>query len=121
MRLKSLLLVALVGGCASNGPSLGAIQNECGYNTRPFEQSWPCVRVGFANGGRTYADLRQYYVAVGDVAAERVVAGQMTQAEATLTMEQAKQHIIQVGLAREAGSSPSVHQCIRAGYSVICN
>jgi hypothetical protein len=33
MRLKPLLLVALVGGCASNGPSLGAIQNECGYNT----------------------------------------------------------------------------------------
>jgi hypothetical protein len=119
MKAVVLALAFLVlAGCAANGPSLGAIQNECGYNIRPFEQSWPCVRVGFANGGRTYADLRQYYVSVGDVAAERVAAGQITQAEAKLTMEQAKQHIIQAGLAREARAGV---QCIRAGYSVICD
>jgi hypothetical protein len=44
----------------------------------------------------------------------------MTQAEAKFTMEQAKQHIIQVGLAREAGANAGVSQCIRAGNSTIC-
>lgn len=121
MRYIPAFALLLLTACADNGPSLTAVQQACGYGSRPFEQSWPCVREGFTQH-TSYGDLRAYYVSVGDVAYERVQAGQMTQAEARLALEEARQKVLQAGAQRQAGMPVRTGiVCTRVGYTTICN
>jgi flavin-binding protein dodecin len=61
---------------ASTRPNLGTVEQQCGAANRPFEESWPCVRVGFAGVQDGYPGVRDQYLATGDVVAENVRAGQ---------------------------------------------
>lgn len=101
MRTIVLAAMALLGACAY--PTVAQIERDCGSGEVPFEDSWPCVR---ANVPRLVAsrDVLAGYIAAGDVIAERVRAGTMTQAEARLAIAQAEQH----GRAIESGRRPPV-------------
>ena len=88
----ALLVVAVVGACASRGPSLADIQRDCGAGARPFADEWPCERDRLASGEyqRLPADLVAYYTATGNAAYADVRAGRMTDAEARTAMTKAR-------------------------------
>jgi hypothetical protein len=88
----ALLAVALVGACATRGPSIAEIQRDCGAGTRPFVEEWPCERDRLASGEyqRLPSDLVAYYTATGNGAYESVRAGRMTDAEARSAMSKAR-------------------------------
>lgn len=99
-----LMAAAAITGCAQQaqqGPTLSQIQHECGAGLKPFEESWPCVRVGFSEVAVS-PDLKATYIARGDVIAERVRSGQMTDAEAKLAMAQARQDAYETEMTRSA-------------------
>jgi hypothetical protein len=78
MKAIALVLAFLVlAGCedGSTRPNLGTVEQQCGAATRPFEESWPCIRVGFADVQDGYPGVRDQYLATGDVVAEKVRAG----------------------------------------------
>lgn len=112
--MRFLLVVAvLLAGCAGTKP-IAKIEGECGVGAKPFGQAWPCVKTGLI-GGRP-ADIVGQYEATGDVVAERVKAGQMTEAEARLTMAKALREANDTAIARYNGASsgggggPTVYQ-----------
>ena len=105
MRAWLLLPLFLLAACAAP-PNLSAIHQECGYDSRPFDETWPCVKVGFA-GADVYPDIKAYYVAAGDVAYERVRSGKMTDAEAKMVMAQVRQNGMGATLQRNAISAAS--------------
>jgi hypothetical protein len=122
--MRKLLVVLLLAGCS--GPTLSDIEYECGYNRKPFVDSWPCVRVGIY--GESSPALVAYYTALGDVVAERVRAGKMSDAEARLVMAKARR---ENSAAEDASRpppaapvmlhtpSPSI-TCTRFGNQVTC-
>jgi hypothetical protein len=91
----TLLIAALVAVTACEGqprqesrPTLGQIEQECGYGRRQFVEAWPCVRVGFA-GSAADSDLLGMYLATGDYIAEQMRDGKMTETEARMAMSEA--------------------------------
>jgi hypothetical protein len=107
-----LAVVACEGG--PTGPDLGVVEQQCAANTRPFEDSWPCIRVGFAGREDGYPQVRDQYLATGDVVAEKVRAGQMTQAEAKLVMQRARNE------ARAAATPPRAVVCLPFNGMIVC-
>lgn len=106
MRIAAIALalsVALVGCAEQEAPSpkYSDIQRECGGSGKPFVETWPCVRVGLADFG-AYGDIRDTYIATGDYVVTQVKDGRMTDAEAKLTMAEARQKASEITLAREA-------------------
>lgn len=101
--LAILAMTAALAGCASSGPNLSTIMQTCGYAEKPFVVAWPCVKAGFA-GAALDTDLKGVYIANGDVAAEQVAAGRMTDAEARLKMAEVRQKVREAAEAREAGN-----------------
>jgi hypothetical protein len=89
-----------LAACASNGPQLADIEDECHAGMRPFVDTWPCVRVGFTGDAGNENDLKAVYIATGDAVAEKVRAGTMTDAEAKLTMAETRQRMYERSLAR---------------------
>jgi len=91
-----LLIVGLLAVAACEGqqppqpqyPSLGQIEDACGYDSRPFAEAWPCVRQRFA-GTPTDQNLLALYLARGDFVAEQARAGKMSDTEARLVMAEA--------------------------------
>lgn len=119
---RSIFALVLLAGCSS--ADLSDIEYECGYNRKPFVDSWPCVKVGIA-GGETAPALVAYYTALGNVVVERVQSGQMSDAEAKLVMAKARRE----NSAAEDASRPSPVQlpsmprainCTRNGNQVSC-
>jgi hypothetical protein len=88
MRKYSILLCIVVTACG--GPDLHTVEAGCDAYNRPFPDSWPCVKAGAANLPGP-SDLKRYYFATGDVVAERIRNGQMTEAEGRLVMAKALQ------------------------------
>jgi len=88
----ALLVAALVGACATRGPSIAEIQRDCGASTRSFVEEWPCERDRLASGEyqRLPPDLVAYYTTTGNNAYESVRAGRMTDAEAKSAMSKAR-------------------------------
>lgn len=124
MRLLVVLLGLLVGACAgSNYPGLTAIHAECGYSNRPFDQAWPCVKVG-VQGAPADQDLIDQFTALGDVMAERVRAGQVTDAEAKAVMAESRTRVNNAAVARYpvasgGGYRPTVYQRVGNTGTVI--
>jgi hypothetical protein len=111
------LALALLGLTACEDapkPNLSIVEQQCGVGSRPFQESWPCVRLGWADVNDGYPGVRDQYLATGDVVAERVRSGQMTQAEATLAMQRAKNE------ARAATTSPRAVVCLPFNGIVVC-
>jgi len=81
---------------------------------RPLDASWPCVRTPWAGIDDGYPGVRDQYLATGDVVAERVRAGQMTQAEARLAMQRARSE------ARAATTSPRAVVCLPFNGMIVC-
>jgi hypothetical protein len=69
-------------------------------------------RLGMEYSART--GVRDQYLATGDVVAERVRAGQMTQAEARLAMQRARSE------ARAATTSPRAVVCLPFNGMIVC-
>jgi len=117
--MKRLILLALMlAGCA--GPSQNALEQKCGGADRPFPETWPCVKGAIASG-RGQADLKRYYIATGDVVAEQISAGQITEAQGRLTMAKAASDIHSTALARyngDSGSGVAVYQRVGPGTVV---
>ena len=93
--MRNILLIAgliAVAACegapAQTGPTLGQIEQECGYGRRQFVEAWPCVRVGFA-GAQVEPDLLAQYLATGDYVAEQAREGKLTEAGARMAMSDA--------------------------------
>jgi len=118
---RALFLLFALGACSSGYPGLSAIQKECGYNRVPFDQSWGCIKVGVQDAP-TDRDLIDQFTATGDVVAERVRAGQMTDAEAKAVMAAARTKINNSAAAREGGAPsyrPTVFQPVGNTGTVI--
>lgn len=104
MRILAVLACLSLAACAqqeAQGPKYSDIQRECGGSGKPFIETWTCVRVGLADFG-AYADIRDTYIATGDYVVTQVKEGRMTDAEAKLTMAEARQKASETALAREA-------------------
>jgi hypothetical protein len=117
MKTATLALAFLVLAACEDGstrPNLGTVEQQCGAASRPFEESWPCIRVGFAGVQDGYPGVRDQYLATGDVVAEKVTAGQMTQAEAKLAMARAR------NVAIAATTPPRAVVCLPAYGMVVC-
>jgi hypothetical protein len=74
MKIIALALAFLVLTACEDGstrPNLGTVEQQCGVATRPFEESWPCIRVGFADVQDGYPGVRDQYLATGDVVPKR--------------------------------------------------
>jgi hypothetical protein len=54
------LWVLTLAGCEGGptGPDLATVEQQCGAATRPFEDSWPCIRVEFAGRQDGYPGVR---------------------------------------------------------------
>lgn len=115
---RALFLAFALTACGSTYPGMTAIHQECGYNRVPFDQSWACVKVGIQDAPAD-RDLIDQFTALGDVMAERVKAGQITDAEAKAVMAEARTKVNNVARARyESGSSrsgPTVFQPVGGG------
>lgn len=107
MALGAILLTA----CA--GPNLYTVEDACGANSRPFADTWPCVRAGAASLPGAY-DLKQYYFATGDVVAERIREGNLTEAQGRLIMAHALNEVMGQSIARAPSGGgyyrPTVYQ-----------
>jgi hypothetical protein len=106
------LLCIVVAACSS--ADLHTVEAGCGADTRPFADSWPCVKTGAAALPGP-ADLKRYYFATGDVVAERIRSGQMTEAEGRLAMAKALNEAVSADTARTAATTstyyrPTVYQ-----------
>jgi hypothetical protein len=108
--MKRLILLSLMlAGCA--GATERAALKECGAGERPFTETWPCQRGVLAAGRQT--DLRRYYVATGDVVAEQIAGGQITEAQGRQVMAKTASDIQTTALARyngDSGSGVAVYQ-----------
>lgn len=102
MRTLAMLACLLVAGCAQKytGPTAAQISQECGVGSKPFVDTWPCVRAGIAPLPAD-ADIKAVYIASGDFVVEQVQAGKMTDAEAKLAMAQVEQRAKREALDRE--------------------
>lgn len=107
---SALILALLLTACG--GPNLHTVEQSCGANTRPFPETWPCVKAEAAKLPGP-ADLKRYYFATGDVVAERIRKGQMTEAEGRLAMADALTKAQSANAARNASADsggPIVYQ-----------
>ena len=100
--MKGLILLALLlSGCA--GATERAALKECGASERPFIETWPCKRAVLAAGPQT--DLRRYYITTGDVVAEQISSGQITEAQGRQIMAKTASDIRTTEWARYNGDS----------------
>ncbi len=99
MKWLSIAALLLVTACGYNGPNLYDVEAQCGANDRPFPDTWPCVRTQAANLPGP-ADLKMYYFRTGDMVAERVRSGSLTEAEGRLVMADALTNVMGQDSAR---------------------
>lgn len=76
----ALLLAACAG--QDTGPTLTQAQSQCGYNSRPFAEAWPCVRSTLAPYPGEYPDIRATFLAQGNVLLADMNAGKITEEQA---------------------------------------
>ena len=116
-RTLALLCAFGLGACA--GKPVATLEAECGMDRQLFNQAWPCVRSGLAT--KKPADVAAQYRATGDVVAERVKAGQMTEAEARLAMARALKDANDATIARydTSGSNPGPVVYQRVGSQTV--
>jgi hypothetical protein len=103
--LISLLFAVFVSACGAE--NLGAVMTDCGYNSKPFVQAWPCVRQGYASITRNDGDFIEYYISSGDLVAERIGKGELTEAEARQVMARVRGEIYTAWDQRHARRSYS--------------
>jgi hypothetical protein len=117
MKTVALALAFLVLAACEDGSTtlnLNIVEQQCGVADRPFDASWPWVRTAWAGIDDGYPGVRDQYLATGDVVAERVRAGQMTQAEARLAMQRARSE------ARAATTSPRAVVYLPFNGMIVC-
>lgn len=102
MRLVIALMGLVLAGCWQQytGPSAAEINQQCGGNTKPFAESWPCVRAGLGPLP-VDADLKSLYIATGDFVVEQIQSGNMTDSEAKMAMAGARQKINSEVISRQ--------------------
>lgn len=70
-------------------PTVSQIGQQCGSDTKPFVEYWPCQKPRLASEIRARDDIKAEYMATGDLTAERARGGQITDAEAKMIMANA--------------------------------
>ena len=117
MKTVALAFAFLVLAACEDGSTtlnLNIVEQQCGVADHPFDASWPCVQTAWAGIDDGYPGVRDQYLATGDVVAERVRAGQMTQAEARLAMQRARSE------AQAATTSPRAVVCLPFNGMIVC-
>ena len=110
-----LLPILLLGACGGRPDAA----QTCDASSRPFLEGWACMR-DIATRDRLN-DLGRYVLATGDVAAERVRAGQLTDAEAKMIVAKAQAEARSAYLARigalyaAGGDGPVTYQRVGPG------
>ena len=110
--MKWLLLALLLLVPACSGPNLYQVEDACGANSRPFPDTWPCVRSGAASLPGP-ADLKNYYFVTGDLVAERIREGTLTEAEGRVVMADALTRVLEADAGRRPAPvyyRPTVYQ-----------
>ena len=100
VRMKRMALAALLflTACGS-GDNLYAVEDRCGANQRPFPDTWGCVKATAASLPGP-ADLKMYYFRTGDLVAERIREGTLTEAEGRMVMADALTTVMSQDAAR---------------------
>jgi hypothetical protein len=117
MKRLILLSLTLLASCA--GPSINTAERNCGGSDRPFPEAWPCTKAALSAGRQT--DLKRYYIATGDVVAEQISSGQITEAQGRQVMAKTASDIRTTALARyngDSGSGVAVYQRVGPGTVV---
>lgn len=111
--MKALRLLPIVALAACAGRPDAA--QTCNTSSRPFLDGWSCMR-SIAEGAQLN-DLDRYVLATGDVAAERVRAGQITDAEAKMVVAKAQSEARQADMRRQPVYSyrPTIYQSVGPG------
>lgn len=112
-RAAFALLAIALAGCAD----LHTVERGCGADDRPFAETWPCVKAGAAGLPGPY-DLKNQYFRTGDVVAERIRSGAMTEEEGRLVMAETLSRLVSANAARRPAPilvGPTVYQGVGPG------
>ena len=122
MKLSSAAFLLATGVALSGCLSLVDAQSTCSTQNASYQAMWDCVRGRVAAGtaGQMNNDLGLRYLAVGDLLAQSVRAGQMSDVEAkarlAIELERANSEFNR----RQAASSPSLTRCTNTNGVVNC-
>ncbi len=111
MKWLIIAVLLLLPACGS-GDNLYAVEDRCQANDRPFADTWPCVRQQAALLPGP-ADLKWYYFRTGDLVAERIRNGSLTEAEGRMVMADALSRVLSQDSARAPAPTyyrPTVYQ-----------
>lgn len=101
MKLWNIQLVALSTLAACSQPTVSQIGRDCGSDVKPFVEYWPCQRPRLSAEIKAPDDIKQNYLATGDAVAEKIKAGQLTDAEGRLVMARAYSEAVNANDARQ--------------------
>ena len=117
------LAAALLSGMALSGcVSLVDAQSKCSAQSASYLTMWDCIRGRVAAGtaGMMNNDLGVRYLAVGDLLAQSVRSGQMSDAEAKARLAIELERDNAEFNRRQAASSPSLTRCTNNNGVVNC-
>jgi hypothetical protein len=106
MRSIGFLALLLASAC---GPTVTQIGQQCGADTKPFVEYWPCQKPRLAAEIKARDDIKAQYLATGDLMAERVRVGRMTDAEAKLEMSNAYREAVASSQQNSIRIAPVAH------------
>lgn len=116
--IRALILGAILPALAAcGGPNLITVEQSCGADVRSFVETWPCVRSGAAGLPGPY-DLKNYYFRTGDMVAERIRSGHMTEEEGRLVMAETLSRLVSADAARAPApiyAGPTTYQRVGPG------
>ena len=122
MKLTNLAVILMSGFALSGCLSLVDAQSKCSAQSASYLTMWDCIRgrVSAGTAGQMNNDLGVRYLAVGDLLAQSVRSGQMSDAEAkarlAIELERANTEFNR----HKAASSPSLTRCTNNNGVVNC-
>lgn len=122
MKLTTIAAVLMSGFALSGCLSLVDAQSKCSTQNTSYLAMWDCVRGRVAAGtaGMMNNDLGVRYLAVGDLLAQSVRSGQMSDAEAKARLAIELEHGNSEFNRRKAALSPSLTRCTTNNGVVNC-
>lgn len=122
MKLTTIAAVLTSGLTLAGCLSLVDAQSKCSAQAASYLSMWDCIRGRVAAGtaGMMSNDLGIRYLAVGDLLAQSVRSGQMSDAEAKARLAIELEHGNSEFNRRKAALSPSITRCTNTNGVVNC-
>lgn len=122
MKPSSLIAVVLASFALSGCLSLVDAQSKCSAANPSYLSMWDCIRGRVAAGtaGQMNNDLGVRYLAIGDLLAQSVRSGQMSDTEAKARLAVELQYANTEFDRRQAASSPVRTRCTNVNGVVNC-